>query len=94
MKRFRKYLSGEYELNKENLKKQENKKIENEKEAQIDKTKENIEKILKEYLGGKNFLKIIDKFIKIDNTLIDLNEIYVKKNTNKKFNFDYSIDFI
>ena len=94
MKRFRRYLSGEYELNKENLKKQENIKKDNSKDVQIDKTKENIEKILKEYLGVKNFLKIIEKFIKIDESLIDINGMYVKKNTNKKFNFDYSIDFI
>jgi len=47
-------------------------------------------------LKQKKFLQIIEKYIKIDNSLFDnkLNEIHVRKNTNKKFNFDYSIDFI
>jgi len=62
----------------------------------IDKLQEKIEKILKDYLKQKKYIKIIEKYIKIDNSLLDqkLNEIHVRKNTNKKFNFDYSIDFI
>ena len=94
MKRFRKYLSGEYELNKEKIKNEE-KKINN-KEINTDKLKERIENILKEYLKPKTYIKIIEKYIKIDNTLLEqqLKELYVRKNTNKKLNFDYSIDYI
>ena len=94
MKRFRKYLSGEYELNKEKIKNQE-KKVEN-KENNIDKIKENIENNLKEYLKQKKYIQIIEKYIKIDNFLLEqkLNELHVRKNTNKKLNFDYSIDYI
>ena len=94
MKRFRKYLSGEYELNKEKVKKEEKKNY-NEKKI-IDEIKERIENILKEYLKQKRYIKIIEKYIKLDNSIIEhkLSEIYVKKNTNKKLNFDYSIDYI
>ena len=95
MKRFRKYLSGEYELNKEKLKEKEGKKNDIEMK-ETDETKEKIEKILKDYLKQKLYIKIIEKYIKIDNSLLEqqLNELHVRKNTNKKLNFDYSIDFI
>ena len=95
MKRFRKYLSGEYELNKEKLKEKEGNKNDIEMK-ETDETKEKIEKILKEYIKKKLYLQIIEKYIKIDNSLLEqkLNELHVRKNTNKKLNFDYSIDFI
>ena len=95
MRRFRNYLSGEYELNKEKLKQKEEEKNDVKMKI-IDELQEKIEKILKDYLKQKKFLQIIEKYIKIDNSLFDnkLNEIHVRKNTNKKFNFDYSIDFI
>ena len=95
MRRFRNYLSGEYDLNKEKLKQKEEQKNDA-KMKNIDELQEKIEKILKDYLKQKKFFKIIEKYIKIDNILLDkkLNEIHVRKNTNKKFNFDYSIDFI
>ena len=62
----------------------------------VDELKTKIETILKEYLNKKNYLEIIKKYIKIDNSLLEnkLKELYVKKNTNKKLNYDYSIDFI
>ena len=95
MRRFRNYLSGEYELNKEKLKQKEEQKND-EKMKNIDELQEKIEKKLKDYLKQKNYIQIIEKYIKIDNSLLEkkLNEIHVRKNTNKKFNFDYSIDFI
>ena len=95
MKRFRKYLSGEYELNKEKIKQKEEPK--NDIEMKIhDELKEKIENILKDYLNQKKYIQIIGKYIKIDNELIEqkLKESHVRKNTNKKFNFDYSIDYI
>ena len=94
MKRFRKYLSGEYDPSKEKEKEEE--KPEKEKEVKIDETKEKIEKMVKEYIKTKKYIEIINKYIKIDNSLIEgnLNESYVRINANKKFNFDYSIDFI
>ena len=98
MKRFRKYLSGEYDPNNEknNEKEKEEKKIEKEKEVKIDETKEKIEKILKEYIKSKKYIEIINKYIKIDSSLIEenLNESHARNNTNKKFNFDYSVDII
>ena len=95
MKRFRKYLSGEYELNKEKLKQKEEPKNEI-KMKEVDKLKEKIENILKKYLNQKKYVQIIEKYIKVDNNLLEnkLKESYAKKNTNKKFNFDYSIDYI
>ena len=94
MKRFRKYLSGEYELNKEKLKEKEKKSDVDQKV--IDENKEKIENILKNYLKQKKYIQIIEKYIKIDNSLFEqkLNEVHVRKNINKKFNFDYSIDYI
>ena len=97
MKRFRKYLSGEYELNKEKAKQEIEKEEIKKKEINIDKTKEKIENILKEYLKTKNFcVDIINKYIKIDKSFFEqkLNDMHVRNNTNKKNNFDYSIDFI
>ena len=95
MKRFRRYLSGEYELNKEKIKEKEEKK--NDKETKNeDKIKEKIELILKGYLEKKKYIEIIEKYIKIDKSLFEnkLKETNVRKNANKKFNFDYSIDYI
>ena len=91
MKRFEKYLSGEYELNREKLKQKELRK--DRKMKNIDELQIKIEKILIDYLKQKTYIQIIEKYIKIDNSLLakKLNEIHVKKN---KFNFDYSIDFI
>jgi arginine-tRNA-protein transferase len=97
MKRFRKYLSGEYELNKEKIKKEMKEKKTNDVPMKIvDELKTKIENILKEYITKKNYSEIIKKYITIDNSLLEnkLKELYVRKNTNKKLNYDYSIDFI
>jgi len=94
-KRFSDYLSGKYELNKEKLKQKEEQK-KDKKINNIDELQEKIGKILREYLKQKNYIKIIEKYIKTDNSLLEqkLNQIHVKKNKNKKYNFDYSIDLI
>ena len=96
MKRFRKYLSGELEQNLEkNKKKEEKEKKPNISES--DKIYEKIEKILNEYIKEKKYLDIINKYINInDKNLLreKVKQSHVRKNTNNKFKFDYSIDFI
>ena len=96
MKRFKRYLSGEYEQNLEKIKNEKNKE---EKKVEITKDEicEKIEKIVNEYIKQEKYLDIIDKYIKITDKkylLEKMNQLHVKKNTNKKMNFHYSIDFI
>ena len=96
MKRFRKYLSGEYE---QNLGKNKDKEEKEKKPSIIEKDKiyEKIEKILNEYIKEEKYLDIIEKYINIiDKNLLreKVKQLHVKKNTNNKFKFDYSIDFI
>ena len=96
MKRFRKYLSGEYE---QNLEKNKDKEEKEKKPSIIEKDKiyEKIEKILNEYIKEEKYLDIIEKYINIiDKNLLreKVKQLHVKKNTNNKFKFDYSIDFI
>ena len=97
MKRFRKYLSGEYEQNFEKNKKQEEKKEEKKVVVEKDKILEKIEQILVEYIKQEKYIDIINKYIdNIDKNIFiqKLNQTHVRKNTNKKLKFDYSIDFI
>ena len=52
---------------------------------------------MNEYIKQEKYLDIIDKYIKITDKkylLEKMNQLHVKKNTNKKMNFHYSIDFI
>ena len=94
MKRFRKYLSGEYEQNLEKVKKEEEKKTE---PVNKDIILEKIENILEGYIEQEKYFDIINKYINNfdKNNFIDkLKQLHVKKNTNKKLKFDYSIDFI
>ena len=94
MKRFKKYLSGEYE---ENLEKNKKKEGEKPKIEEKDEICEKIEKILNEYIKQEKYLDIIFKYIQnIDKNYFreKMKELHVRKNTNKKMNFDYSIDFI
>ena len=96
MKRFRKYLSGEYE---ENLEKNKNNKNKEEKikVEEKDEICEKIQKILDEYIKQEKYFDIINKYIQIFDKnyfLEKMKQLHVKKNTNQKMNFDYSIDFI
>ena len=94
MKRFKKYLSGEYE---ENLEKNKKKEGEKPKIEEKDEICEKIEKILNEYIKQEKYLDIIIKYFKTidkNNFREKMKELHVRKNTNKKMNFDYSIDFI
>ena len=91
------YLSREYEQNFEKNKKQEEKKEEKKVVVEKDKILEKIEQILVEYIKQEKYIDIINKYIdNIDKNIFiqKLNQTHVRKNTNKKLKFDYSIDFI
>ena len=105
MKKFRKYLSGEYEQNKFNklynnindnyIKEKEKEK---EKPKEEDEIQNKIDAKLREYIMSTNFLNILNKYLKNED---DINLIYekliytkIRKNNNKKFNYDYSCDLI
>ena len=101
MKRFRKYLSGEYEQNLDKNKNKDDKKVDikEEKDGGVggDKILEKIEKILTDYIKQEKYLDIISKYFNsIDKNILlqKLAQTHARKNTNKKFKFDYSIDFI
>ena len=93
MKRFRKYLSGEYEENK--LKKKE---IKPKKKIIEDNFKNNISQKVKEYINSRNFLNCLKKYIKnekeIQIYMNKLKETKIRRITNKKCNFNYSCDLI
>ena len=100
MKRFRKYLSGEYELNKINnlINKTNNININKEKEKEEDLIQNKLNDILKEYIVSENFFDILNKYIQNGD---DINIIFekllsakIRKNNNKKFDYDYSCDII
>ena len=93
MKRFRKYLSGQYEENK--LK---NKEIKPEKIAINDIYKNKITKKVGAFLNSQSFLDVINKYI-IDEIELAIylsksNETKIRKINNKKYNFDYTCDLI
>ena len=94
MKRFRKYLSGEYEENK--LKQKENKI----KDKNEDKYKFEISQKIKDYINSKLYLKILKKYMKeVNEDQLELffnkiKESKVRRITNKNYNSDYSYDFI
>ena len=96
MKRFRKYLGGEYEYDKNNTKKKE--VIEKPKNDFEDKYKNNISHKVKEPINSDNFSKILKAYIKDENEiqmyLDKLKDTKIRRNTNKKYNFNYSSDFI
>ena len=101
MKKFRKYLTGEYELNKLSNKINNKDIKEKEKEKKVkeeDEIQNKIDEKLREYITSSNFLDIINKYIKNED---DINLIYekllytkIRKNNNKKYEYDYSCDLI
>ena len=105
MKRFRKYLSGEYDENKINKINNKlnninisNKNIFKENSKKEDEIQKKIDKKLKQYISSQNFNNILNKFI-VNEDDIDL--IYkklvhskIRKNNNKKLEYDYSCDLI
>ena len=103
MKKFRKYLSGEYEQNKfnklyNNINDNYIKEKEKEKPKEEDEIQNKIDAKLREYIMSTNFLNILNKCLKNED---DINLIYekliytkIRKNNNKKFNYDYSCDLI
>ena len=99
MKRFRKYLSGEYEKNDSKLKGFLEKEVNNAKKIVIeDNFKNKIFQNVKEYINSDNFLKILKTYIKdgneIQNYLNKIKETKIRRITNKKYNFNYSSDLI
>jgi len=94
MKRFRKFLNGEYEQNK--LKNVENKN--KEKNKNEDKYQNNIYQKLKQYIDSKSYMDILKKYIynenELENILNKINDSRIRINPNKKYNFNYSCDFI
>ena len=89
MKRFRKYLSGELEEEKNKMKIDNNN---NNKEKKIidDKYKIEIEKFIDDYIKKKDYLNIVNNFIENDNLFSKNNLI---RNLNRKFG-DYSSNII
>ena len=96
MKRFRKYLSGEYEENK--LKNKDNTFKKKEKIEDIFQIK--IFKKIQDYINSKLYIEILKKYIIEENEnyfqiyLNKIKETKVRRNTNKKYNSDYSCDLI
>ena len=105
MKRFRKYLSGEYEENKIDKIKNKinninisNKNIFKKVSGKEDEIQNKIDEKLKQYISSQNFLNILNKFIQNED---DIDLIYekliyskIRKNNNKKLEYDYSCDLI
>ena len=105
MKRFRKYLSGEYEENKIDKIKNKinninisNKNIFKKVSGKEDEIQNKIDEKLKQYISSQNFLNILNKFIQNED---DMDLIYekliyskIRKNNNKKLEYDYSCDLI
>ena len=96
MKRFRKFLSGEYEQNKikvmeEKIKKEEKFKVD-------DEFQNRIEEKTKAYINSKLYLYTLRKYLLNANIIQTIcnkvNETKIRRNNNKKNNFDYSCDFI
>ena len=95
MKRFRKFLSGEYEQNKLKI---AEKNLKN-----SIKTEDNYQKQIflkvKDYINSKVYIDILKKYVQNEKDIeIILNKINndtkIRRNTNKKYNFDYSCDLI
>ena len=99
MKRFRKFLSGEYELNKQNkYNLQSNTKKQKKINTTIDYYQSKINQKVQQYIKSKLYINTLQKYNLNRNLLqIILNKIKdtkIRINNNKKNNFDYSCDFI
>ena len=96
MKRFKKYLSGQYEENK--IKNKINNEIKNNKILKNDKYKDTISEKVQKFINSKAFVDILKKYVKNENEIqIFINKISetkVRIVTNKKLNFNYTCDFI
>ena len=90
MKRFRKYLSGELEEEKNKMKIDNNNNNNKEKKIIDDKYKIEIEKFIDDYIKKKDYLNIVNNFIENDNLFSKNNLI---RNINRKFG-DYSSNII
>ena len=90
MKRFRKYLSGELEEEKNKMKIDNNNNNNKEKKIIDDKYKIEIEKFIDDYIKKKDYLNIVNNFIENDNLFSKNNLI---RNLNRKFG-DYSSNII
>ena len=96
MKRFRKFLSGEYEQNKikvmeEKIKKEEKFKVD-------DEFQNRIEEKTKAYINSRLYLYTLRKYLFNGNIIQTIcnkvKDTKIRRNNNKKNNFDYSCDFI
>ena len=98
MKRFRKYLSGQYEENKIKNKNKINNEIKNNKILVNDKYKDTISQKVQKYISSKAFVDILKKYTKNENEIQifinKINETKVRIVTNKKLNFNYNFDLI
>ena len=96
MKRFKKYLSGQYEENKN--KNKINNEIKNNKIHVNDKYKDTISQKVQKYINSKAFVDILKKFTTNENEkqifINKINETKVRFVTNKKLNFNYTCDLI
>jgi arginyl-tRNA--protein-N-Asp/Glu arginylyltransferase len=96
MKRFRKFLSGEYEQNK--IKVMEEKKKKEEKFKIDDGFQNRIEEKTKAYINSRLYLYTLRKYLFNGNIIQTIcnkvKDTKIRRNNNKKNNFDYSCDFI
>ena len=95
MKRFRKFLSGAYEQNKLKI-------LEKNKKDSI-KAEDNYQNQIflkvKDYINSKIYIDILQKYIQEEKDINFIlnkinNDTKIRRNTNKKYNFDYSCDLI
>ena len=89
MRRFRNYLSGEYELNKEKMKEEKKKDVEM---KEVDEKKAIIEGVLKKYVETKKYKAIIAKYIQLDNAFLEsqMKDLHVRKNLKIRKNLIWS----
>ena len=96
MKRFKKYLSGQYEEDK--IKNKINNEIKDDKKPANDIYKNTISQKVKKYISSKPFLDILNKYTKNEKEkqiyINKINDTKIRIVTNKKLNFNYTCDLI